>query len=81
MNEPLTGLMRALERGIVADTASADALFLIAEEADRMGQAGVAGAIRTTARMHRAKVIEHQARLAALDGERAYRRTLDPSDQ
>ena len=66
MSDAVFALMHELARWIVVDAASADALFAIADKAEIMGCSGEAAAIRSIARMHRAKVIELQARLDAL---------------
>ena len=79
MSDPLFDLMHALAGGVLADATSADALFLIADEAERTGQADVANAVRNVARMHRAKAIEHQARLGTLRFEYGERSAFDPS--
>ena len=69
MSDTLINLLHQLLHGITLETASADALFDLAQKAEATSRSYEASTLRSIARMHRAKVIEFQARLDALNDE------------
>ena len=62
----MMSLMCALHRGVATENAAADALNEMAFALDGDGRLGEAAAARSIARLHRVRVLEHQATLAGL---------------